>query len=75
MRPMRTYRGFNVSTDPLEPLTLDGTGDLELRARYRDVQAEERPRLFEPAPAPMPGQTDLFDPDQPTTGATAPERG
>lgn len=46
-----------------EPLTLDGSGALELRARYRDIQAEERPRLFEPAPAPMAGQSELFDPD------------
>jgi hypothetical protein len=59
------------------PLTLDGSGALELRARYADTGAIERPRLFEPVAAPMPGQEELFSPDDQPTNAEqiAAERG
>lgn len=56
----------------LEPLTLDGSGALELRADYGADVRHEAPRLFEPAPVQMPGQADLFNPDvQPTAGTPA----
>jgi hypothetical protein len=69
--------GRDHAGESSEPLTLDGSGALELRARYRDVETLERPRLFEPAPAQLAGQSELFSPDDQPTNAEqiAAERG
>lgn len=58
----------------LEPLTLDGSGQLDMRATYGADARHEVARLFEPAPAQLAGQTELFEPDSNQTAGTPADR-